>query len=42
MYKTFFLNSDINCLANDRDYTNSNDENYTFIKEYIKKTIKDN
>lgn len=35
--KHSFLNSDINCLANDRDYTNSNDENYTFIKEYIKK-----
>ena len=34
--KHSFLNSDINCLANDRDYTNSNDENYTFIKEYIK------
>lgn len=34
--KHSFLNNDINCLANDRDYTDSSDKNYEFIKEYIK------
>ena len=35
--KHSFLNNDINCLANDRDYTDSSNQNYQFIKEYIKK-----
>ena len=35
--KHSFLNNDINCLANDRDYTDSTNENYNFIKEYIAK-----
>ena len=35
--KHSFLNNDINCLANDRDYTDSDNENYDFIKEYISK-----
>ena len=35
--KHSFLNNDINCLANDRDYTDSSDENYEFIKKYIAK-----
>ena len=34
--KHSFLNNDINCLANDRDYVNKDDSNYEFIKEYIK------
>lgn len=34
--KHSFLNNDINCLANDRDYTDLGDKNYEFIKEYIK------
>ena len=34
--KHSFLNNDINCLANDRDYTDSSSQNYEFIKEYIK------
>ena len=33
--KHSFLNNDINCLANDRDYTDSSDDNYEFIKNYI-------
>ena len=33
--KHSFLNNDINCLANDRDYTDSTNKNYNFIKEYI-------
>ena len=33
--KHSFLNNDINCLANDRDYTDSTDPNYEFIKDYI-------
>ena len=33
--KHSFLNHDINCLANDRDYTDTSDQNYNFIKEYI-------
>lgn len=37
--KHSFLNNDINCLANDRDYTDSSNQNYQFIKEYIKKNI---
>lgn len=35
--KHSFLNNDINCLANDRDYTDSTNEKYDFIKEYILK-----
>ena len=35
--KHSFLNNDINCLANDRDYTDSSNEKYDFIKEYILK-----
>ncbi len=35
--KHSFLNNDINCLANDRDYTDSTNENYNFIKEYLLK-----
>ena len=35
--KHSFLNNDINCLANDRDYTDSTNEKYGFIKEYILK-----
>ncbi|HIU39851.1 MAG TPA: HDIG domain-containing protein [Candidatus Aphodocola excrementigallinarum] len=35
--KHSFLNNDINCLANDRDFTDSSDKHYLFIKEYIKK-----
>lgn len=35
--KHSFLNNDINCLANDRDYTDSSNENYNFIKEYLLK-----
>ena len=30
--KHSFLNNDINCLANDRDFTDSNNESYYFIK----------
>ena len=30
-----YLNNDINCLANDRDYTDSLNENYNFIKNYL-------
>ena len=37
--KHSFLNNDINCLANDRDYTDLGDKNYEFIKEYIKNDI---
>lgn len=33
--KHSFLNNDINCLANDRDYTDSTNKNYSFIKEYL-------
>ena len=33
--KHSFLNNDINCLANDRDYTDSTNENYDFIKNYL-------
>lgn len=32
-----FLNNNINSLANNRDYADSFDENYNFIKEYIRK-----
>lgn len=32
-----FLNNDIDCLANDRDYTDKTNENYEFVKNYIKK-----
>lgn len=32
-----FLNNDINCLANDRDYTDSTNKKYNFIKEFILK-----
>lgn len=35
--KHSFLNNDINCLANDRDYTDSTNEKYNFIKNYILK-----
>ena len=35
--KHSFLNNDINCLANDRDYTDSTNEKYNFIKSYILK-----
>lgn len=35
--KHSFLNNDINCLANDRDYTDSSNENYYFVKNYIAK-----
>lgn len=35
--KHSFLNNDINCLANDRDYTDSNNKSYDFIKQYIMK-----
>mgnify|MGYP004556880205 FL=1 len=35
--KHSFLNNDINCLANDRDYTDSFNENYNFIKNYLLK-----
>lgn len=35
--KHSFLNNDINCLANDRDYTDSLNENYNFIKNYLLK-----
>ena len=35
--KHSFLNNDINCLANDRDYTDSNDKDYKFITEIIQK-----
>lgn len=34
--KHSFLNNDINCLANDRDYTDINDLKYEFVNEYIK------
>lgn len=34
--KHSFLNNDIDCLANDRDYTDSSNKNYKFIKEYLK------
>ena len=34
---TDVLNNDINCLANDRDYTDSLNENYNFIKNYLLK-----
>ena len=33
--KHSFLNNDINCLANDRNYTDTNNENYDFIKNYL-------
>lgn len=33
--KHSFLNNDINCLANDRDYTDSANPDYDFIKEYL-------
>lgn len=33
--KHSFLNNDINCLANDRDYTDPKGLKYEFIKEYI-------
>ena len=32
--KHSFLNNDINCLANDRDYTDSSNQYYDFMKEY--------
>lgn len=35
--RVYVLNNDINCLANDRDYTDSTNEKYDFIKEYILK-----
>ena len=35
--KHSFLNNDIDCLANDRDYTDSSNQYYDFMKEYIKK-----
>lgn len=35
--KHSFLNNDINCLANNRDYTDSSNQYYNFMKEYIKK-----
>ena len=35
--KHSFLNNDINCLANDRDYTDSNNKDYQFINDIIKK-----
>ncbi len=34
--KHSFLNNDVDCLANDRDHTDSSNQNYEFIKEYIK------
>ena len=34
--------NDINCLANDRDYTDSSSQNYEFIKKYIKNLWKNN
>ena len=35
--KHSFLNNDIDCLANDRDYTDRDNKNYEFIKNYILK-----
>lgn len=35
--KHSFLNKDIDCLANDRDYTDRDNKNYEFIKNYILK-----
>lgn len=34
--KHSFLNNDIDCLSNDRDETDKSNENYGFVKEYIK------
>ena len=34
--KHSFLNNDINCLANGRDYTDNTNEYYEFVKNYIK------
>lgn len=35
--KHSFLNNDINCLANDRDYTDSTNKKYNFLKGFILK-----
>lgn len=34
--KHSFLNNDIDCLSNDRDYTDSSNPYYNFVKDYIK------
>ena len=35
--KHSFLNNDINCLANDRDYTDSSNKDFKFVKEIVQK-----
>ncbi len=35
--KHSFLNNDINCLANDRDYTDSSNKDFKFVREIVQK-----
>ena len=38
--KHSFFNNDIDCISNDRDETDKSNSHYNFVKEYIKKYIK--